>query len=399
MSYQSDPAIGALLAVEPGPALEQLVAEVAPETVARAVARAPGLDRKTELLWALDDRPRRAVLAQLPPALLGVLIQNCEEENRYLLGDLSFEQFRALLALCSPERRFYWIRTALSFTDVRANALPLLLSSTELAEILDTRSEFEAHCRALAEYPLEEQRIPPELLRDPIQTIVDFLGPERLLGHFPVADLELEQVLQTILDFDPDRYTDLVRSVLHAADYRENHPGEWEALTEEPVLLDEIPPPPVLSEDLGAPAPGWEEGEARLVVLAPVSGSPILRAAEALPPAALQRVEAELQELCARQAVAEGGSFLLADLARIAERMQATLLLGLEAESGEQPERVPAVLFHRPLHRVLDSGGRVLERFRQVAWRLQPVESWLTVEQRSLIRSLIPPRPTLNERD
>ncbi len=381
-----------LLSLEEGEALDAALAAVEPHTAAYAVAIAPGLEKKTALLWSLEDRPRRRVLEFLPPALVAALVQNLEDDNRYLLGDLSVEQFRALLQLCSPERKYYWIRTALSFTDVRANALPLLLPTSELVEILDTRSEFEAHCRTLAEYPLEEQRVPPDLMLDPAQALVDLFGAEGLLTQFPVADPDLAGVLQTILDFDADRYADLIRAEVSTANYRENHPGEWEAVAEEPLLLQRLDPIEIIRDDLEIEDTVPSEGAVPPLALIPLARASLARVAGNLPVARRRQVDAELQELCVRQAIAEGGSFLLEDLERISQRVQAYLLLGLAAESGGRKEREPAVLFHRPLHRVEGSGAVVVERLRQAALRLSPLEAYLAAEQRAVVRSLLAPR-------
>src|SRR5438477_547034 len=110
-------AVETLLSLEDEDALEEALAAAGPVVAARAVSAAPSLERKTTLLWAMEDRQRRDALELVPPALVGALVQNLEDDNRYLLGDLSLEQFRALLNLCSPERKFYWLTTALSFTD------------------------------------------------------------------------------------------------------------------------------------------------------------------------------------------------------------------------------------------------------------------------------------------
>jgi hypothetical protein len=393
-------AVESLLAIEDEDVLEQALAAASPVIAARAVSAAPNLERKTTLLWALEDRRRRDVLELLPPALVGALVQNLEEDNRYLLGDLSLEQFRALLSLCSPERKYYWITAALSFTDARANALPLLLTTPDLVEILLTRAEFEDHTRALADYPLEDSRLPAELFQDPAQTLIDLFGPENLLRQFPIADAGLAQLLQTVLDYDPDRYVDIVRQALRRTDYAENHPLEWGTLTEDPVLLESLESAPVAAADLpdllasddalpGAAAPP--------LALVPLSAAPLARLAGALPPAQRERVGEEMQYLYIRQAVAEGGSFLLSDLRRVARSVEAYLLLGVAAESGGDPGREAAVLAGRPLHKIAQSGARVVEGLRQVALRLQPLENVLSAEQRALVRSLVRPRLALEE--
>jgi hypothetical protein len=387
-------AVEKLLSLDDEEALETALAAADPVTAVRAVAAAPTLEQKTTLLWAMEDRRRREVLEALPPALVGALVQNLEEDNRYLLGDLSLEQFRALLALCSPERQYYWVTTALSFTDARANALPLLLTTRELVEILLTRAEFEGHLRAIGDYPIEDARLPAELMLDPAQTLVDLIGVENFLKEFPLSDPGMQQLLQTILDYDPDRYVDLIREGLRLADYAENHPLEWETLTEDPVILDALEPlPEALNLPEFIPAPLLEAGPP--LALVPVTSPPLVRLTSALALPLRQRVADELQELFIRQAIAEGGSFLFSDLKRVARSVEAYLLLGLQAEGGGSPEREAALLAGRSLHKISHTGARVVESLRQLALRLRPLEGLLDAEGRALVRSLLPPRLTV----
>jgi hypothetical protein len=389
-------AVQHLLSLQDEEALESALAATEPVLAARAVGAVPSLERKTTLLWAMDDRQRREVLDLLPAPLIGALIQNQEEDNRYLLGDLSLEQFRALLSLCSPERKFYWVTTALSFTDARANALPLLLPTRELVSILLTRAEFEEQIQAIADFPIEDQRLPVEVFVDPAQALVNLFGAEGMLRQFPIAEPTLSHFLQTILDYDADRYVDLIREGLRGQDYQESHPDEWENLTEEPILLDAIEPIEVLPEGATAeqllPLPDGPP-----LALVPITASPLTRLAAGLPAALQQHLGEELQDLYIRQAIAEGGSFLLSDLEQIASSVEAYLMLGLQAESGGHPEREGAVLTARPLHKVSQSGARVVERVRQVALRLLPLREILSTEQRALVRSIVRPRLSLSE--
>lgn len=375
------------------PALERALAEVTPALAATAVAAAPSLNRKTTLLWAMEDRQRREALELVPPAVIGALIQNLEEDNRYLLGDLSLVQFRALLALCSPERKYYWIATALSFPDVRANALPLLLPTRELVEILFTRAEFEAHIRAIAEFPVEHARIPDDLALDPARAVIHLVGADQFLRQFPVGDPNLAQIIQLVLDYDPDRYADMIREGLRLADYVESHPEEWEELTEAPVLLDTLASPTGTSPSEAPDALFEPEGPP--LALVPLTAPPLVRVTAALPPARQEQLNSEMQELFIRQAVAEGGSFLLSDLHRVARGVEAYLLLGLRAESEGRPDSEPDVLASRPAHKVVQSGARLMEALRQVAFRLAPLSRWLSPDWRALVRSLSHPRLTL----
>lgn len=384
-----------ILSLEEEEALEEALAAASTAVAARAVAVAPGLERKTELLWAMEDAQRREVLDRVPPALIGALVQNLEEDNRYLLGDVSFEQYRGLLGLCSPERKYYWLGTALGFTDVRANALPLLLPTRELTEILLTRSEFEEHLRLMADYPLEEQRLPPDLMQDIAQTLVDFFGAEGLLRQFPLKDPQLAQFAQHLLDHDPDRYADILREGLRQLDYAENHPLEYEALVEDPILLSEINRPEPLDPERWEHGAEEAEPEVEPLALLPVGAPPLVRAVGQLAPMHRERFATELQQAYIRQAIAEGGSFLLPDLQRVARGVEAYLLLGLRSETGGQSELETRVLEHRPLNKVLQSGARIVEALRQVALRVRPLERVLDPAARALVESVIKPRLTV----
>ncbi|MGV3721208.1 MAG: hypothetical protein ACO1SX_09890, partial [Actinomycetota bacterium] len=336
--------VQAIIALRDEEALENALSSVTPATAAQAVSAAPTLQQKSSVLWALSDRQRHEVLELTPPALIGVLIQNLEEDNRYLLGDLSLRQFRALLGLCSPERKYYWLITALSFTDARANVLPLLLPTREIVDILLTRTEFEAQLQSIADFPLDSQRLPPEAYDNPAQTLVDLFGPENFLQQFPVPDPPLAHFLQTLLDYDPDRYVDLIREGLRGLNYAENHPDEWETVTEAPVLLDSVDPVEVLPDDVQVPELATDPADTLPLALVPVGETPLTRLSRTLPAPIQRRVAEDLQYLFIRQAIAEGGSFYLSDLETIARSVEAYLLLGLQAESGFRPEREAAVL-------------------------------------------------------
>jgi hypothetical protein len=396
LAVNLEEAVERLLSLEEEEALEEALAEASPVVAARAVAVAADLERKTELLWAMEDRQRREVLDRVPPALIGALVQNLEEDNRYLLGDVSFEQYRGLLALCSPERKYYWLNTALSFTDVRANALPLLMPTRELTEILLTRAEFEAHIRLIGDFPIEHQRIPGDLMLDPAQTIVDLFGPENMLREFPLKDDGLAKFVQHLLDHDPDRYVDIIREALRQLDYSENHPLEFGALVEDPILLSEINRPEPLEAADWEALPPDSQPEIEPLALLPVGAPPLARVLATLPAGQRERLASELQQAYVRQAIAEGGSFLLPDLRRVARSVEAYLLLGLRAESGGRPELETAVLERRPLNKVLQSGARILEALRQVALRVQPLARVLDPAARAVVESVVRPRLTVS---
>ena len=375
-------------------ALDDALAALSTPLAARAVALAPSLEGKTRLLWAMEDRQRREVLQSTPAPLVAALIENLEEDNRYLLGDLGVDPFRQLLALCSAEQQFYWLRTSLSFADARANALPFFCGPDELAEILLTRPAFVSHVLTLADFPVEHQRVPPELMVDPGRALLYLFGSEGLLQEFPVADESLRTILQTLLDWDIDAYVWIIRSALRRLNYEANHPEEAEVLTEEPIFLEALeeptPPSSAPRSRAAAAAPPLE--------LALMGQSSLLRVAEAnLSEDRRQSLKWELQSLAIREAVATGGSFKRDHLEAVASSIEAYLTLGLRALSSTDPAGAASRLESTPLEFLREAGAREVERVRQVALRMAPHEPALDSRHRAIVRSFLPPRLALTD--
>jgi len=374
-------------------ALEEALAVLPTAQAADLIARAPTLEEKTRLLWALDDGPRRQALSLSPAPLVAALIENLTEDNCYLLGDLDLASFRRLLELCSPEQRYYWLETCLSFTDARANALPFFCDPGELAEALLTRPGFAEHIRALVDYPIEDRRLPPEMMVDPARALLYLFGEDRLLQEFPVADESLRKLLQTLLDWDVDCYTEIIRATLRRLDYQASHLDEQAALVEEPVLLDHLEPPP-------PSPPSALPVEARSLVLAPVGRSSLLRAAQAhLAPERRQAVRQAVQALCLREAIAAGGSFRREVLERIAASAEAYLTLGLRALSAAEPGAAARQLSETSVEYVRERGALEVERLRQIALRLAPHVEVLDERQQALVQTLLRPRLRLSSED
>ena len=359
----------------------------------RAIRVAPSLREKSRLINALPDAERRAVLEQLPPALIAALIQNLEAENRHLLGDLSIEKYRELLSLCAPERQCGWVLMALSFEDARANALPLFIPPADLADALLTRPGFAAHVLSVAEFPIEDCRVPPDMLDDPLQAIMDYFGPELFLRQFPIPDPELARIVQNILDFNSALYVDVIRAALARRDRQQNSPLEWDALTRDPLLLRGADLPPAaeafrdwLARDEPAPA-------AEPLSIVQAHSSSLVGRVEGLPELERERVTWEIQALYVRQAVAEGGSFAEADLLRVARTVDATLLLGLQALGAADGD---STLSRLPVRKIAQAGAREVERLRQVAHRLAPFAALYSARESAIVESLRAPRLSLD---
>jgi hypothetical protein len=153
MSLDPGDSVHALLSLE-APALGAALNAIEAEDAALVVGRAPTLEERSRLVWALAPERRTEVLDRLHPGFVGALIQNREEENKRLLGDLSREQFSRLLRYCSPQQAYYWLTLATAVDDPRAKLLPLLIPVEELAAALLSVPEFETHCGEIGDYNL-----------------------------------------------------------------------------------------------------------------------------------------------------------------------------------------------------------------------------------------------------
>jgi hypothetical protein len=384
-----------LLSLQETEALRAAVNALDPEDAALAVGRAPTIEEKSRLIWALEPDRRAEVLDQLHPGFVGALIQNREAENKALLGDLSREQFTRLLRYCSPERAYYWLTLATSFEDARANLLPLLVPLSELAAALLTAPEFENHCCAIGDYNVEDLRIDLHGFKDLALAIVTVFGPDGMLKAFPIRDPRLRQILQTILDHDPEHYAALIHAALELSDYEGNHPEEQEVVSEDPILLDDLLTIEEERVRAGLAAPEVEASRHQAADIRSVPSLPaqqsaeLMRSAAGMLPAQRQtELSQEMQFLFLQEAAYAGGSFAEADLEQAAGRVQSYLQLGLAALADGDTEQAARLLSEQRLRTLMESGARQVERMRQVALRLLPWHEVLDSRQIRLLQSL-----------
>lgn len=394
-SLDPNDSVNALLSLQEDEALQAAMNALEPEDAAAAIGRAPSLDDRSRLIWALVPDRREEVLDRLHPGFVGALIQNQEAENKALLGNLSREQYTRLLRYCSPERAYYWLTLATSFQDARANMLPLLVPLRELATAMLTQPEFESHCQRIGDYSVEDLRLDLGDFRDLAFAIVTVFGADGMLREFPIKDLRLRQLCQTILDHEPEHYGELIHTALQLSDYDNNHSEEPEVLRDEPVVLIDLL---TVNEERAraglaqgeAPAGRVSAAEIRNVPSLPARRSAeLMRAAAAELPARRQNeLSQEMQLLFLQEAAYAGGSFLQADLEHAAGRVQSYIQLGLAGLSEGDTGQAAQLLSEQRLRTLMESGARQVERLRQIALRLQPWRELLDKEQIRLLTSL-----------
>jgi hypothetical protein len=396
-SAASDPndPVHALLALDDSQALAAAVNAMELEDATLAVGSASSMEDRSRLLWALTPERRTEVLDRLHPGLVGALVQNREEENKRLLGDLSREQFTRLLRYCNPSGAYYWLTLATSIEDARANLLPLLVPLRELSTALLTMPEFEDHCQRIGDFNVEDLRLDLTGFKDLAWAIVAAFGADGMLQQFPIRDPRLHRLLLTILEHDPEHYAALIHESLQLSKYGGDHEDEPEMLQEDPILLDDL----LTVEEERAraglapperPAERPKPADAHAIPSLPARQSAeLLRAAASSLPAQRQsELSQELQLLFLQEAAYAGGSFLQADLEKAAGRVQSYVQLGLAGLSEGDAEQAAQLLGEQRLRTLMESGARQVERLRQVALRLLPWHEVLDKRQLRLLQSL-----------
>jgi hypothetical protein len=396
-SASSDPndPVHALLALDDPEALAAAVNAMELEDAALAVGGAATMEERSRLLWALTPDRRTEVLDRLHPGFVGALVQNREDENKRLLGDISREQFTRLLRYCNPAGAFYWLTLATSIEDARANLLPLLVPLRELATALLTMPEFETHVHRIGDYQVEDMRLDLEGFKDLAWAVVAVFGADGMLREFPIQDRKLHGLLRTILEHDPEHYAALIHEALQLSKYGGDHEVEPEMLREDPILLDDL----LTVEEERAraglasaerPAQRPRAADAHAIPSLPVRQSAELMraAASSLPAQRQSELSQELQLLFLQEAAYAGGSFLQADLEKAAGRVQSYLQLGLAGLSDGDADQAAQLLGEQRLRTLMESGARQVERLRQVALRLLPWREVLDKRQLRLLQSL-----------
>jgi hypothetical protein len=274
--------------------------------------------------------------------------------------------------------------------------MPMLMSSAEVRRALPRLLNFNrANEMRSVLHPMEWRNSLDDLL---------LADAEDLLRKAPIKNRALKAVMQSILDFFPELYLETIRLALDAAKYAEDHPEEYEDITQMPFALEDLlhdpgaagtVPGTPLAVEAGEAAPGANGHKPSLTDIVPAAADPFLALATSrLSEARREQLEQELRDLL-RQEIVAGGSFAQTDLARAAGRLLFQLRAGLEQAGGSTPEEAARILDKRDLPEISLLGGRVAERARQRALRLQGLKDWLDRSQKQFLVAMKTPEAGL----
>jgi hypothetical protein len=361
--------------------VKAIMRSLTPEQAAHLVQYAPTSSDKARLLGAMERLQRAETLDHVAPTLFATLVENPETETDYLLGEVSLDRFRELLALCSPEQRFYWVSRAAAHNDIAAQLLTLLLPPKDLAEMLLTVPDFRKYFVALRTY-------------EPGQ-----------FEEVPCKDPRLKAVLQFMADFD----TDIYKTVMHAArDFM-----DWEHVNKE-VTEEFVEPSPLRDFEK------YEAPDAELVAevshevttaqeeVQPSEGENALQAetvettlaqtdftaltSNMLTAERFQEIQSDLDAMIHREIVDAGGSFSPEALEQASGRVHCYLHFGLVRLAAGNPKGMARLLMERSLVSVMQAGMEYIEAIRQRALRIASMRDWFDKEQQVLLDGLLHPR-------
>jgi hypothetical protein len=358
------------------------------------------LPQKAELLWSLPAQERHAALGALNPETIAALIETNPAENTALLGNLPSQKFTEIVNLASPEQGRRWLERAVSTRMMAAQMLPALLSSRDLMLMLMTSAEYRSSLSGLLNFRRAEEM---RSLLHPLEwknSLDDLLlaDAEELLHKAPIRERSIRSILQSVIDFFPELYLEVIRQSLDYAKYREDHAEELADMMEAPFSM-----PQFLTEDAAVPAqaasnnpdlplndnaPTATGPDGSVTQLIPTSGDPFLQLATSrLPVDRRDQLEAELKDLLRRE-ILSTGSFSQADILRAAGRLIFQIRSGLYQLGANTPEAASNILLTRTFADVVLVGARVAERYRQRALQLGGEREWLDRTQRQFLTSM-----------
>jgi hypothetical protein len=365
--------------------------------LAERIESAETLAQKALLLWSLPAIERHAALGGVSAQTIAALIESNPAENTALLGNLPARKFNEIINLGAPDQGRKWLERAVSSKMLAAEMLPALMSSHDLMLMLMTSREYRSALGGLLNFRRAEEM---RSLLHPLewkQNLDDLLlaDAEELLRKAPIRERSLRAILQSVLDFFPELYLQVIRQSVEYAKYREDHAEELLEMTDAPFAMPEFlteDPARAATNDSEAPmehrTPTATGADGSVTELIPTSGDPFLRlATAALPVDRRDQLEAELKDLLRREILATG-SFSHADLLRAAGRLLFQIRSGLYQIGGTSPESASQALRTRSFSDIVLIGARVAERYRQRALQLAGVRDWLDRTQRQFLTAM-----------
>lgn len=371
-----------LLQSEDESRVRAVMRSLTPEQAAQIVQVAPTAKDKARLLGAMERLRRAETLDHVAPTMFATLVENPDTGTDYLLGEVSYERFRELLTMCSPEQRFYWVSRAAMHDDGAAQLLTLLLPPRDLAEMLMTVPDFRKNFVQLRQYEPDQ------------------------FEEVPTKNRQLKAVLQFMADFDTDMYKAVFLAARNILDWEHVNKEATEEFLAPQAIRDfekyEAPDTELIREEaeetaadaaLEAGGPAGEDLEQDEAVQTALSQRNLgALTTGGLNPERLQEIQEDLDAMIQREIVEAGGSFSPEALEQASGRVHCYIHYGLIRLGGGVHTRMARLLGDRSMISILHAGMEYIEAIRQRAIRIHPLRDWFDKEQQQLMEGLLHPR-------
>ena len=309
------------------------------------VETAPTLAEKSDILFSMTAEMRHETLGAMPATTVAALIEGDPSRNTALLANLPIQKYTQIVALGPFNHGRVWLERAATAGTLAASILPSLLNGRDLAEMLLTDPEFR---RALPKL-LNTQRA--ERWRQLLTTSewhhhIDSLlmsDTDELLGKIKFKNDAVRAVLQSLLDYVPELYLEMVLAANERAKHTEDNPDELEDIISTPFGISGMDVP---DHDPQTERDEVSSTKSPIADVIPSGGDPVFALATAgLNPARKALLEEQLKTLL-RQEILATASFAQAAMSRAAGRVLAYLRLGLESYGESVEDATRALEIH-----------------------------------------------------
>ena len=370
---------------------------VADHDLSASIARveaAHTLAEKGQLIRDMTPVERHQTLGALPPTLVAALIEGDPEQNTALIANLPAEKYRQVINLGTPAQGRAWLERAVGSGTLAGSILPSLMTASDLADMLLSDPGVRRALPRLLNFERAERWRQLLTTNEWHKNIDELLMADtgELLSRVSIKNKAVKAVLQSLLDYVPELYLEVVNLARERATRIDENPDEFDDLTSSPFGLPELlgsaPAGEGVSTDKGAdPSP--------LSELIPEGGDPVFALATAgLNPARKAILEDQLKTLLRNEIVATA-SFAQSDMQRAAGRVLFYLRAGLESFGPTLGDATQA-LEAQSLNEISAIGARLAEGYRQRALALSGLRDFLDARQKQFLEAMKQPEAGIN---
>ncbi len=350
---------------------------------------APTLAEKSRLLWELPPDARHHTLGALPAPVVAALIEGDPERNTGLIASLPADKYRQVINLGTPAQGRAWLERAVGSGTLAGSILPSLMTGSDLADMLVTDPGVRRALPRLLNFERAERWRQLLTTNEWHKNIDELLmsDTDELLKRVSIRNEPVKAVLQSLLDYVPELYLEVVNLARDRAARMEDHESELEDITSLPFGLPELLNPSVPA---GAGVRDAQAAVSPLADLIPEGGDPVFALATAGLNSARKAVLEDQLKTLLRDEIVATASFAAADMQRAAGRVLFYLRAGLESFGPTLGDATRA-LETQQLSEISAIGARLAESYRQKALSFAGLRDWLDAKQKSLLDAMRQP--------